>query len=151
MANILRTIRLRNEFTLSEKQLTNLSIPGYGGCYDNYTVTLCNKNDKLIVTIVYKKVYDRFDFPNLPVELNELIHSFNFHYISIDLMFIFGENYPFKMPNLSISNFEGSDDEKQLCALKLETLKCELEEGWLSNIYIYHIIIHYISLIFIYI
>jgi hypothetical protein len=147
MANTLRTIRLRNEFTLSQKQLTNLGLLGY----DNYTVTLCNTKDKLKVAVVYRKMYDRFDFPNLPVELNELIHSFNFHYISIDLMFIFSENYPFEMPNISISNFEGCDDEKLLCVLGLDTLKCELDEDWASNIYIYHIIIHYLSLIYLYI
>ena len=134
--------RLKNDIILSKKMLESLT-------YEDYKVCVYDSGE-LRISVFYKKKYDRFDFPNLPTELNDLVNSFNFHFIYLELLFKFSEIYPFESPNISLSKFRSnfSDNTKHLYASRLERLNKELENDWSSGIYIYHIVIQYISNIY---
>ena len=46
----------------------------------------------------YKKQYDLFEFPNLPLELNQIIHGFNTHFIEFSVIIVYPIDYPFRHP-----------------------------------------------------
>ena len=76
----------------------------YFGIYEdpNTTVTIdylnISKNSKhgIILDISYHKKYSYFSFPDLPVEINDLIYSFNFYLIKIKCILQFPIDYTFK-------------------------------------------------------
>ena len=75
---------------------------GYNINYENnavFIIDLINvsKNNKygLILNISYKKQNDYFEFPILPPEINELIHSFNYYSIKLKCILQYPHDYPF--------------------------------------------------------
>ena len=62
------------------------------------------------VCFKYKKQYDLFEFPNLPFELNQIIHGFNTHYINFSVIIVYPIDYPFRHTFWYLDKFKTNSD-----------------------------------------
>tara|TARA_Y100000591_G_C21844631_1_gene707915 strand:- start:250 stop:765 length:516 start_codon:yes stop_codon:yes gene_type:complete len=58
----------------------------------------------------YKKQYDLFEFPNLPFELNQIIHGFNAHFIYFSVIIVYPIEYPFRHTFWYFDKFKTNSD-----------------------------------------
>ena len=65
------------------------------------------------VCFKYKKQYDLFEFPNLPFELNQIIHGFNAHYIEFSVIIVYPIDYPFRHPFWYLDTFHTNKDNSE--------------------------------------
>ena len=61
----------------------------------------------------YKKQYDLFEFPNLPLELNQIIHGFNTHFIEFSVKIVYPNEYPFRHPFWYLDTFHTNKDNSE--------------------------------------
>ena len=66
------------------------------------------------IVFKYLKQYDYFDFPNLPVEINNIIHSFNKSFINHSTIIKYKRNYPYSPPIWYFDYVETSYDKQLL-------------------------------------
>ena len=62
------------------------------------------------VRFKYKKQYDLFEFPDLPFELNQIIHGFNAHYIDFSVIIVYPLDYPFRHTFWYLDEFKTNSD-----------------------------------------
>lgn len=67
-----------------------------------------NKIDNLDLEVIFKfvKQYSYFNFPDLPLELNRLIHYFNKDYIILNIRIIYPQLYPLQPPKWHFINLK---------------------------------------------
>lgn len=61
------------------------------------------------VTITYKKKGRLVYFPRLPIEMSEMIHSFNINYYKLSFWIKYDINYPFSNPYFFYDTFFGNE------------------------------------------